>query len=289
MAKLTIRDEDEKPEPPRRRPKKEAPKPADIPPVDTAREARWGRVAGVAAIGSVLATMAALLIQGSSIPNRAGREANDRTTLFDVGEGGDGLVVSTFLQSASLLLIIVVAWFLYRATKDRNPATSVWIPRAGTVGFIVAAVIGVLGFYEVRDVADQYLGSGARTLDRAETLLDDARDGALGTINLLTVFGALVSGIWLSLCSLEAGRVGLLTRFLGIFGVGAGLATAIPGLGIGPYLLLGWLGSVGCLALGYWPGGRPPAWDAGRAVPWEEADALERDARVARREERSRS
>lgn len=281
MAKLTIRDDATAPEP-------EAPEPVEIQPVDTARERRWGRIAGAAGVGSVLLTLASLLVQGSSIPRREGVDPDDRTQLFDVGGGGDGLLVSQYLRAVSILLIIAVAWFMYRAIKGRNPAHSVWIPRVATVAFLGSAVIAILGFYEVRDVAREYLGSGPRTLERAEELLDEARDGALGTINLSTVATGLLSGIWLSITSLEAGRVGLLTRFLSLFGVGAGLATAIPGLGIGPYLLLGWLGSVGLLAAGYWPGGRPPAWDSGRAMSWDEIDAAERGARMERRERGAR-
>lgn len=287
MAKLTIRDDP--PEPKRgRTPAAKAPPPApmDSPSVDVARETRLGRVFGGAAILSVLLTLASLLVQGSSIPRREGVDPNDRTQLFDVGGGGDGLLVSQYLRAASILLIVAFAWFMYGAVKGRNPAHSVWVPRTATLGFVGAALVAVLGFYEVRDVADEFLGSGPRSLERAESLLDDARDGALGTINLATVATGLLCGIWLSICSLEAGRVGLLTRFLGLFGVGAGLATAIPGLGIGPYLLLGWLGSVGLLAAGYWPGGRPPAWGTGTAMSWDEIDRIERDARIERRERR---
>jgi hypothetical protein len=76
-------------------------------------------------------------------------------------------------------------------------------------------------------------------------------------------------GIWVSVTSFEAMRVGLVTRFLGVFGLGAGIVTAV-GLPIGSSLFLAWIGSLGVLALGYWPGGRPPAWAAGRAVALDE-------------------
>ncbi len=284
MAKLTIRDEADEP-PKGRKPAKAAPTAAaDIPPVDVEREGRLGRVFGGLALASVLLTLASLLVQGNSIPRREGVDPNDRTQLFDVGGGGDGLLVSQYLRVASILLIIAFAWFIYGAIRGRNPGHNRWIPWVATVAFLGSALVAILGFYEVRDVAREFLDSGPRSLDRAESLLDEARDGTLGTINLATVVTGLLSGIWLSITSLEAGRVGLLTRFLSLFGVGAGLATAIPGLGIGPYLLLGWLGSVGLLAAGYWPGGRPPAWETGTAMSWDEIDAEERAARIEKRE-----
>ena len=175
----------------------------------------------------------------------------------------------------------------YRVTRNRNPFTSVWIPRLGVVALIGSAVFLFLGFLEVRDIGREYLASGERSLERAEALLDDARDGgALRWINIGSLFTAFLSGVWVSLASLEAMRTGLLTRFLGIFGIGAGLATAIS-FPVGPFLFIGWLGSVAILALGWWPGGRPPAWEEGRAVGWDEVDAREGRARRARREKGS--
>jgi len=257
-----------------------------IPLVDTDREARAGRVAGALGLASIATTMASLVVQARDIPRREGSETNDRTTLLDIGGGGDGQVLSVYLRALSLVLVIALVWFLFRAVKGRNPATSPWIPRLGTVGFIAVAVVTVLGFYEVRDIGREFLASGPRTLDRAEELLDHARDdGSLGTINLTTFAASFMTGVWVSLASLESMRVGLLTRFLGVFGIGAGLATAIS-FPIGAYLFLGWLGSVALLAAGYWPGGRPPAWDEGRAVSLEEANRAEMAQRAARREER---
>lgn len=250
------------------------------------RERRQGLIAGAIGIVSILLTFIAFPVEASDLPERVG-ESNDRTQLIDVGSSGDGQLIAILLRCASLVLAIAIVWFLYRATKNRNPHTSVWIPRLGTLALVGAAVFLLLGFLEVRDIGREYLSSGERSLERAEALLDDARDGgALRWINLGSLFTAFLSGVWVSLASLEAMRTGLLTRFLGIFGIGAGLATAIS-FPVGPFLFIGWLGSVAILALGWWPGGRPPAWDEGRAVGWDEVDAREGRARRARREQGS--
>jgi len=69
-------------------------------------------------------------------------------------------------------------------------------------------------------------------------------------------------------------RVGLLTRFLGIIGAIAGAMPLIggffaPQLAAFPILQVFWLGAVGALILGRWPGGNvPPAWTSGRPEPW---------------------
>jgi hypothetical protein len=59
--------------------------------------------------------------------------------------------------------------------------------------------------------------------------------------------------------------VGLLTRFFGSLGMA--LAVALVLLQLLPGVLL-YTVAVGLLILGRWPGGRPPAWESGRAIPW---------------------
>ena len=60
-------------------------------------------------------------------------------------------------------------------------------------------------------------------------------------------------------------RTGFLSRFWGSLGMVAGIAFLL-----GPLFLVTLVFFVyfGLLALGIVPGGRPPAWEAGEAVPW---------------------
>jgi hypothetical protein len=60
-------------------------------------------------------------------------------------------------------------------------------------------------------------------------------------------------------------RTGLLSRFWGSLGMVAGIAFVL-----GPLFLvtLVFFVYLGLLILGLVPGGRPPAWEAGEAVPW---------------------
>src|SRR6266516_3738670 len=66
--------------------------------------------------------------------------------------------------------------------------------------------------------------------------------------------------------ALQSYRVGLLTRFFGTLGMALGAALIL--LPQAPVLIALWLGWLGLTFLGRVPGGRPPAWDAGEAVPW---------------------
>jgi len=78
------------------------------------------------------------------------------------------------------------------------------------------------------------------------------------------VLGLVVMMIYVPL---QALRAGLLTRFFGSLGVALGASMII----ILPVALLAsliWIGYLGLLFVGRVPGGRPPAWEAGEAIPW---------------------
>jgi hypothetical protein len=96
----------------------------------------------------------------------------------------------------------------------------------------------------------------------AENLIDnsDARQTIAGLLfpALLAMIVAVVYP------SLHAMRVGLLTRFFGTLGMAIGVSVLFIGL-FGLFL---WVLALGLLILDRWPGDRPPAWDAGEAVPW---------------------
>ncbi len=70
---------------------------------------------------------------------------------------------------------------------------------------------------------------------------------------------------------LRARRVGLLTPFMGILGAIAGALVVFQLAGISAIVQAFWLGALGALFLGRWPGGRGPAWETGEADPWPTA------------------
>jgi hypothetical protein len=98
------------------------------------------------------------------------------------------------------------------------------------------------------------------------------------------VLGLVVLMVYLSL---QALRAGLLTRFLGSLGMALG-ASMILILPIAVLAMLAWTGFVGLMFIGRIPSGRPPAWEAGEAIPWQRpgdeppgprgGDAIEGDA-----------
>ena len=86
---------------------------------------------------------------------------------------------------------------------------------------------------------------------------------------------------------LQALRWACVTRFLGSLGMALG-ASMILILPIAVLAMLAWTGFLGLTFVGRVPGGRPPAWDAGKAIPWprpgdqviadSNGDAIEGDA-----------
>jgi hypothetical protein len=102
------------------------------------------------------------------------------------------------------------------------------------------------------DARASHTTDNANTLQVAQALLFPA------------VLGLVVMMIYVPL---QAQRVGLLSRFFGSFGMALGASMIL----ILPVALLGvlvWIGYLGLLIAGRVPGGRPPAWEAGEAIPW---------------------
>ena len=85
----------------------------------------------------------------------------------------------------------------------------------------------------------------------------------------LDLLAALALTAGMIVVSINAIRVGLLTRWMGVIGIFSGILIFLPiggaTLEIVPSF---WMLGMGTLYLGRWPNGDPPAWAAGEARPW---------------------
>jgi hypothetical protein len=98
----------------------------------------------------------------------------------------------------------------------------------------------------------------------AERLSDDSTAGQVGaSLQFPALLGLIVALVYVPL---QAVRAGLLPRFFGTLGMALGVSIIL--LPPGTLLLALWFGWLGLLFVGKVPGGRPPAWEAGEAIPW---------------------
>lgn len=249
---------------------------AGEPPVDLDRERRLGRLAGVAGILSLVAFFGALIANAIASPAGGGAlggtpQEGDETGLdellvdFDADLGTQAIGLG--LKVASLLALIAVLLFFYDATRRRQPGLSRGVGVFAVIGPVLFGAAATVTFFALADAAQAFVAAGAPSTEAAEDILGDStfyRVGGVFEIATGVALGAAVG--W---AAYSAMQVGLLTRFLGIFGIAAGVATVLLG-STGQALLFGWVGSVALIALGYWPGGRPKAWKTGRAEVWED-------------------
>ena len=174
------------------------------------------------------------------------------------------LIGSGVLTGLGLLALAWLVTFLAVAVRARRPELlrlAVYITSVGAVLYAISAVLGPVGsVLAISDFLD-----GPRTVD-------DARDVGGSTLlvlaSLLGQIGPLAVVAGLFLVSLNAMRVGLLTRFLGILGVVGAILMIIPLIPL-PLVQSFWLTAVGLLLLGVTA--VPPAWRTGKAEPWPTA------------------
>lgn len=237
-----------------------------------AQEHRRGRLVGVAAFASILAMLASVVLTATAStgtpapvgPGYADRPIDHAQRLVDLHAHELEHTIAVGLRVAGLVLVALVGlhlWTLVR-TRDARVATkpTLWLTFAGP-GLVAAST--VIGFVALSDVAQQFVAAGGGTTARARELIDDS--SLLRAANSGDTISRLVLALWLGFIAVAAMKVGLLTRFLGYWGMAAAAAFVV--LPIGDALLAGWMGCLGALMLGYWPGGRPAAWSATTPQP----------------------
>jgi hypothetical protein len=182
---------------------------------------------------------------------------------------------SSIVRAIAYVGFAIAVTFLAQATRARRPELPrvvVYVPLVGALLTAAGSVLGGVGTV----VAVQHFLDGTRTVDAAA---DVASDSLLLTANLISTLAPLAIAAGLLLVSLNAMRVGLLTRFLGILGmIVAALAVILQF--VFAFAVAFWLLSLGLLFLNRVPGGAPPAWRTGQAEPWPS----QRELAAARRE-----
>jgi hypothetical protein len=200
-----------------------------------------------------------------------------------VGEHPVVPIAGAVIYGIGSLAIFFAIAYLFRATRARRPGMpqfALILAAAGAVGFgigrAVSEVARYVGAHNFVSAADQSNSAATDALSPTATLVGQ----------LIWETSALALGFGIAIISLNAMRVGLLTRFMGILGVIVGVAVA-PILPIDQQGIIRvfWLAALGMLFLGRLPSGVPKAWTTGEAEPWPSQQQL-REQREAARAER---
>jgi hypothetical protein len=242
-------------------------------------EARFGRPAAIAAFGAGLLLLGATFVLESIYDDRARIEALP-DFLLSVDEAPGTLLLSAGLLAASTLCLIGVFYYLFRAMIHRGPAVPRWFVYLifiGPIFYAISQVIGAIDRIDVAEVfADQSSTEGdcpARFGEPGEDCANDLYREAVSPIPVaLGLAGTVATAFLFVMLPLRARRVGLMSQFMAILGVIAGLLIVLRLARLVPEIVEAfWLGAVGALFLGNWPGGRGPAWETGEPDPWPSA------------------
>jgi hypothetical protein len=251
-------------------------------------EARFGRPAAVAAFAAGLLLLAGTVILQSILEDREGVEPL-ADFLLSVDDSPSSLVIQSIVQGLGALCLIPVFYYLFRATVHRVPQIPRWFVYFILIGPLLYAVAQVFGAIDRVDVAEMFAAEDY-TLDdpdpprlaeqcpaiRGELGGDCAQELLQQNANIGAALPSLIGSVLVAfmyvMVPLRARRAGLLSPFMAILGVIAGVLLVLQLVPLVPVILQAfWLGAVGSLFLGNWPGGRGPAWESGEPDSWPTA------------------
>ena len=196
---------------------------------------------------------------------------------------GAPVLAGSILRGVGLLALAAPVLFLLAGATARGAKVPRFAPGITVVGAIAVAIgTIVLGFASVA-IANEFKDSGL-TYDQAKAVLKGPIIMAASGAGLLGTVGVAFG---LAMGSLNAMRVGMLTRFMGYVGILSAVLMVIPIFSPVPVVQMFWLVALAVLILGRWPGGNPPTWKDGLPHPWptaaeQRAGAQEDDAPASR-------
>jgi hypothetical protein len=251
--------------------------------------------------------IAVAAVIASNLANQVSGDGNAEI-LRSTYENKSSVVVSGILQLIGFALVAAPLFFLFRADKARSDRVRSQLVGLVIVAPLFLAASAGLTIGARQEAADHFVAGEAKsTLTAKETKEkcasdledegkkgfeeeyeprsgetanaacerqkneDDAAEHATSEASLaplvsgLGLAGALGLIVALIYTSLWAMRTGLMTRFWGTLGMVSGVAFVLGPLFI---VALVWLLYFAFLLLGRVPGGKPPAWAAGEAIPW---------------------
>jgi hypothetical protein len=219
----------------------------------------------VCSVLPVILYMAALAIESGSGLELGGLETEE---LRSIDEHSSSLLYATVARSLGFALMVVPLVYLFRAAQARSERVQGLFLIIVVLGPLLLAIQGMITWSAQTDVAAAFVEQSPGVGDiysLAQNLREES--GGLQTAAGMLLPGMLALIFALIYTPLWATRTGLLTRFHGTLGMALG-ASLLFILQIALLGVLLWLLYFGLVLAGRGPRGRPPAWDAGEAIPW---------------------
>jgi hypothetical protein len=177
------------------------------------------------------------------------------------------LIAGSTVAAIAIIALTLVLLLLADATRFRRPAT--WAAARPLV------LYGGISFALV-SLAHQVVGAiQTHKFAVGHDFSNHAVDQALtkGAVNVVVVYLALVAALALAagtiVVAMNAQRVGLIPRWMGVLGIFTGILIFLPIGGAELQIVPAfWMVMMALLLMGKWSKGDPPAWAAGEARPW---------------------
>ena len=280
-------------------------------------EAKWFVPTGIATFIAV-----ALLI-GAAVVISSVSGGGEAELLTAAKEHSSDVTLSSVMEAIGFIFLLAPLYFLFRAAASRSTQMRrqlIGLVIAAPLFFAVSAVFNAAA---TNEAADQFAAGEAKSTLTAKEATSECRsdlsdkgakefgeeydagsspqadcvttkiedDKATNALSEATYRGAATGfglggrlglAVALLYSCLFAMRVGLLSRFWGSLGMALGVAALLL---LVQFVLIFFI-YFGLVLFGKIPGGRPPAWAAGEAVPWptpgESARDRPRRSRAAR-------
>jgi hypothetical protein len=243
-------------------------------------EGRWALPTAVASIAAGLSLLVSAMV---FFPEDRKGIQRSPDLLLSIHEHSGAYLVSALLSALGGLLLLPVFYYLFRAVLARGGGVPRWFVYVVFGAPLLYAASTIAGAFSAIDLADTFVGDG---IIRGQRGADHAHDlsGAGPLLVAMATAGTVGLAFLFVMLPLRARRVGLLTPFMGILGAISGALVVFQLSGISSVIQAFWLGALGALLVGRWPGGRGPAWSTGEAEPWPTAAQKRGDAPMPSKE-----
>jgi hypothetical protein len=187
------------------------------------------------------------------------------------------LIIASVLAAVALVTLALVLVLLADAARFRRPTSWAAARPLILIGGIGLAVISLA--HQVLLAIETH--SFATGHDFTNHAVDNAlaKSAPLVVSQYLDLLAGLSVAVAMGVIMVNAMRVGLVTRWLGVVGILSAVLIFLPlggaTLEVVPSF---WLLAVGILYIGKWPNGQPPAWEAGEARPWPSRAQVRQEA-----------